>query len=273
MIPTIKAIGLATLTVALWGLTTPAVGQSFVFNRDFAGLIQFDSPGLAIDLNPATRVPATFDWTANDGSTGTVTISLKLAPAAGTPFLSTWGKGLYMGLIGSGGAEWSLSMTFSRPVDVQINNFETYTWHERSFANTDGSPWVGSFGTNGVPYYGTVDQVASDPAAGIADGLGSRNLTLYGTTSAGSAMGYWYYGRPSPGSEAGWAYGYFQSRGLTSLELGYRIVISNGADANGVQVNVLSSVPEPIGQALAGSIAMASWAALHRWRRGLRKSG
>jgi hypothetical protein len=134
-------------------------------------------------------------------------------------------------------------------VTVEINNFETYTSYERTYLGSDGTPWTGGFGTRPVPGYPN-----SNPANGIADGLGTDYLTLYGTANASDA--------------SGWPYGYFQSS-LTTLDVGYGVIIPNGSDANGVDINVLSPVPEPSPTCLL-AVCGACWLCCQRLCRTFR---
>ena len=79
--------------------------------------------------------------------------------------------------------------------------------------------WPGGF------IAGVVRGLLSNPASGIAEGLGSQSLTLYGTTDT---------------EVNGWAYGFFQSESLTTLDRGHGVILPNG-----VEFRVVSSVPEP----------------------------
>lgn len=184
-----------------------------------------------------SSTPMSFAYRADDGSAGTVTVSLLSTPASGSPFLSA-ARGLYMGLNSArGGAVWYERLVFDRPVCIEINNFETYTSWERTHLVTDGTAWTGGFSTRPVPNY-----EHSDPTMGVADGLGTQSLTLYGNSRAGNGD-YW-------------PYGYFQSKWVTILDVGYGVTLNIGQAANGVDFRVVA-VPEPSTIALLAVLGAA----------------
>lgn len=193
-------------------------------------------------LSSVASLPMSFPWRGNDGSVGTVTVSLLSSPSSGTPTLvGSSSGGFETGLQHATGtadheASWFVRLSFDNPVSLEVRNFETYTWYERTHLVTDGSPWTGSFSTNALPGQ------PGNPANGAAVGLQSDTLTLYGTTAAFTN---------------GWPYGVFQSDSVKTLDVGYGVTLANGADANGVQIQVLSTstqlagnsgcVPAPVG--------------------------
>ncbi len=176
-----------------------------------------------------SSLPQSFSWSGQDGTSGKVEVSLLKVSPTGTMFLQS--PYLYMGLehtSGTVGVEtsWYIQLTFDRPVSVEVSNFETYTAYERTHLISNGSDWTGGFVSGPVNGYSD-----SNPSTGIIEGLGTPNITLYGNSSASDAVG--------------WPYGFFQSKSLTTLDVGYGVILPNGADANGVLINILSSVPEP----------------------------
>src|SRR5204863_310430 len=147
-------------------------------------------------------------------------------------------------------------LQFNQPVTVEINNFETYRWYEMNHAVSDGTAWTGAWAT-GVVNAGDAQNLVSDPSMGVADGLGSQHLILYGTTEAG------FNGN-------GWAYGFFDSQNLRSLDLGYSRSTTGGTTANGIDVRVVSA-PEPsLSIFLVGLLAVGRTSHRERRRRRFR---
>ena len=197
-------------------LVTGVVLLSLVPSR--ADFIDFS--GLTISTTPVS-VP----YRSDDGSVGTVSIFLFSGPSSGTPFLSG-ATGLYKGSNSAAtSSSWYERLVFDRPVSLELNNFETYSSYERTFLVTDGTSWTGGFSTRPVPGYNH-----SDPTMGVADGLGTKSLVIYGNANAGNGD-YW-------------PYGYFQSGAVKVLDVGYGVIGANGQDANGVAFNVIA-IPEP----------------------------
>jgi hypothetical protein len=148
-------------------------------------------------------------------------------PKSGTPLLT---GALELGLLGAtvsstnSETSWFIELSFDRLVSLQINNAETLSWYERTHLVTDGSPWTGGFSTKAVP------GEPGNPANGIVDGVGTQSLTLY-STPASVTNGY--------------PYGLFASQSLRTLDIGYGVIVPNGADGNVVQVRVVTSIPIP----------------------------
>ncbi len=189
----------------------------------------FARPAISFAGIAPSSFPESFLWNAGDGSSGKVEVSLLKAPSSGTPFLES--PNLYMGLehtTGAVGVEtlWFIRLTFDRPVSVEVSNFETYTAYERTHLVSNGNSWTGGFVSG--PVNGYID---SNPSTGVVESLGTADITFYGNSNAGDSVG--------------WPYGFFQSKFLTTLDVGYGVVLPNGADANGVLIDVVSSVPEP----------------------------
>jgi hypothetical protein len=172
-------------------------------------------------------VPQSFPYLRTDGSSGSVAVSWSQSLGSqGTPILRGSGAGIGGSISPVGGilmgiqnvnvqnATWYVTLTFSQTEFLRFHNSESYANYERTFLNTNGTPWQGSPST----------------ALLVVSGIDTSDLSLRGTSGNAGPFGY-----------GDW------TTTASEVELGYGIVFSSppqfpNAQANGMEIAL---VPEP----------------------------